>query len=109
MVHASPERLSQIIDNLLSNAFEAAPAHSTVTVAVRTGRQRTELRVRDQGPGMTAEEREHAFDRFWRSREGGSGLGLAIVRRLVQIDDGDVELRDVEGGGLEVLVRVPTA
>ena len=109
LVHASPERLSQIIDNLLSNAFEVAPAHSTVIVAVRSGRQRIELRVRDQGPGMTAEQREHAFDRFWRGREGGSGLGLAIVRRLVQVDDGDVELRDVEGGGLEVLVRLPSA
>jgi signal transduction histidine kinase len=109
LVHASPERLSQIIDNLLSNAFEVAPAHSTVTVAVRTGRQRTELCVRDQGPGMTAEEREHAFDRFWSSREGGSGLGLAIVLRLVQIDDGEVELHDAEGGGLGVLVRLRTA
>ena len=48
---------------------------------------------RDEGPGLTAEQRERAFDRFWRagSGAGGSGLGLAIVRRLVEADEGEVE------------------
>ena len=60
---------------------------------------------------MTAEQKERAFDRFWRagSGSGGSGLGLAIVRRLVEIDGGKVELRDAPGGGLEAVVRLPAA
>ncbi len=53
----------------------------------------TEIHVVDEGPGLTAEQRERAFDRFWRagSGAGGSGLGLAIVRRLVEADGGEVE------------------
>ena len=52
------------------------------------------------------EQREQAFDRFWRARSGaGSGLGLAIVRRLVEADGGNVELRPAPDGGLEAVVR----
>jgi signal transduction histidine kinase len=104
--YAAAERLSQVIDNLLSNAFDVAPQRSTVDVEVRRGRPWVELRVRDRGPGMTAEQRERAFDRFWSSSKLGSGIGLAIVRRLVRLDGGEVELRNGSGGGLEVLVRL---
>jgi signal transduction histidine kinase len=107
--YASAERLSQVLDNLLSNAFEVAPPNSTVAAAVRRDGRWVELRVRDRGPGMTAEQREHAFDRFWTRSDGGSGIGLAIVRRLVETDGGEVELRDAAGGGLEVLVRLRAA
>ena len=49
----------------------------------------SEVHVVDEGPGLTDEERERAFDRFWRGGRGeGSGLGLAIVRRLVEADGG---------------------
>ncbi len=70
----------------------------------------SELRVRDEGPGLSAEQRERAFDRFWRARAGeGSGLGLAIVRRLVEADGGDVELEPAPGHGLEAVVRLREA
>jgi signal transduction histidine kinase len=60
---------------------------------------------------MTAEQRSRALDRFWRagSAGGGTGLGLAIVNRLVTADGGTVELRDAEGGGLDVVVDLPGA
>jgi signal transduction histidine kinase len=101
---ASPARVAQVLDNLLSNALAVAPAGSTVTLVARP----TELRVRDAGPGLTADERERAFDRFWRagSGPGGSGLGLAIVKRLVEADGGEVALADAPGGGLEAVVRL---
>ncbi len=103
-VRASAERLAQVLDNLLANALEVAPRGSAVVVSVRPA----ELRVRDAGPGMTAEQRARAFDRFWRagSGPGGSGLGLAIVKRLVEADGGTVELADAPGGGLEAIVRL---
>jgi signal transduction histidine kinase len=57
-----------------------------------------ERRVRDEGPGMTPDDRSRAFDRFWRGCDGeGSGLGLAIVRRLVEADGGTVELHGDRG------------
>ena len=105
-VRAGAEGLRQVLDNLIENALEVSPTQGTVTV-VATG---SELRVRDEGPGLGTEERKRAFDRFWRGRPGpGSGLGLAIVRRLVEADGGQVELRPAPGGGLEAVVRMRQA
>jgi signal transduction histidine kinase len=102
-VEASRDGLRQVVDNLVENALEASPAGSTVTVSAGGG----ELRVRDEGPGLSAEQRERAFDRFWRARAGdGSGLGLAIVRRLVEADGGDVKLVPAPGHGLVAVVRL---
>ena len=64
----------------------------------------SEVHVVDEGPGLTDEERERAFDRFWRGRGEGSGLGLAIVRQLVEADGGSVELRRADGGGIDAVV-----
>jgi signal transduction histidine kinase len=107
--YVSADRLSQVIDNLFSNAFEVAPRRTTVTAVVRRDGRWVEVRVRDHGPGMSPEARQHAFDRFWSGRAGGSGLGLAIARRLVESDGGEISLHDVVDGGLEVLVRLRSA
>jgi signal transduction histidine kinase len=110
-VRAGPHRLHQVLDNLLSNALEVAPRTSTVTVSARAAGPWAELHVRDEGPGLTAEQRARAFDRFWRagSGHGGSGLGLAIVKRLVEADEGEVELIDATGGGIDAVVRLRLA
>jgi signal transduction histidine kinase len=70
-----------------------------------------ELHVLDHGPSMIAEQRERAFDRFWCAGKSGtgSGLGLAIVKRLVEIDEGTVELREAPGGGLDVAIHLRTS
>ena len=104
------ERLRQVLDNLLENALAVSPRGSTITVEARSSQSWIELRIRDEGPGLAREERERAFDRFWRNRSGeGSGLGLAIVRRLVEQDGGKVELLDAPGHGLEAVVRLRRA
>ena len=80
---------AQVLDNLLENALEVSPQGGTITVETRSAPPWIELRISDEGPGLAREERERAFDRFWRNRSGeGSGLGLAIVRRLVEQDGG---------------------
>ena len=106
----TPGRIEQVIDNLLANALEVAPAGSSVDLTAGRSNGWVELRVLDRGPGMTEEQLTHAFDRFWRANrsEGGFGLGLAIVQRLVHADGGGIELRPREGGGLEALVRLPS-
>jgi signal transduction histidine kinase len=110
-VLASPGHLEQVLDNLIANALEVSPRASTLTLRAVELREYGELHVIDEGPGMSAEEREHAFERFWRSREsrpaGGSGLGLAIVQRLVHADGGEVALRPVTAGGIDAVVRLP--
>ena len=103
-VRASPTRVEQVLDNLLANAIDASPAGSTVTVAASGGA----LHVEDEGPGLSAEQRVRAFDRFWRaSSSPGSGLGLAIARRLVELDGGRIELRESPRGGIDAVVRYP--
>lgn len=114
-VRATPDRLSQILDNLIANALEVAPAGSTLTLRAGTvdgpGGD-VEIHVVDEGPGLTDEQRAHAFDRFWRasstrSELGGSGLGLAIVRKLARADGGDAELRAAPDGGVDAVVVLP--
>jgi signal transduction histidine kinase len=104
------ERLRQVLDNLLENALEASPPGGTIRLETRSATPWIELRVRDEGPGLQPDERDRAFDRFWRNRAGeGSGLGLAIVRRLVEQDGGTVELLEAPGQGLEAVVSLRPA
>ncbi|HEY8107931.1 MAG TPA: ATP-binding protein, partial [Gaiellaceae bacterium] len=88
-----------------------SPAGGTVTVSARVESPWVELHLRDEGSGLTAEQRKRAFDRFWRagSGDGGSGLGLAIVKRLVAAEEGEVELGEAAGGGVDAVVRLRPA
>jgi signal transduction histidine kinase len=105
-VHVGRARVEEVLDNLLSNAIDASRDGTTVTVAVRG----TELHVIDEGPGLSADQRLRAFDRFWRaSATPGSGLGLAIARRLVELDGGTIELAEAPSGGVDAVVRYPGA
>jgi len=108
---AAPGRLVQIIDNFVANAIEAAPEGTTVTVSARAVGELVEVHVRDQGPGLSDEDRARAFDRFWRagSGGGGSGLGLAIVRKLADADAATVVLDEAPGGGLDAVLRLRRA
>ncbi|MEE1834680.1 sensor histidine kinase [Streptomyces sp. SP17KL33] len=122
-VTAVPGAVEQILDNLLSNALRASPVGSTVTMelrllvparrALRDARPSwVDLHVTDEGPGMTPEQRTRAFDRFWRAPgapKGGTGLGLSLVQRLAHASGGEVTLREAATGGLDAVVRLPSA
>lgn len=103
-----PEDLDQMLDNLLANAVDATPAGRGIKLLVTDDHGVVAVHVADEGPGMTAEERRRAFDRFWQGPgEGGhSGLGLAIVRQLAHRNGGEVELLVADGGGLDVVIRL---
>ena len=108
VVSAVTGAVEQIIDNLVDNALEVSPPSASLTLSVGAGESFVELHVIDEGPGMTAAQRERAFERFWRADRapvGGSGLGLAIVRQLVAAGDGTVELRESPTGGIDAVVR----
>lgn len=102
-----PGHLAQILDNLLANSLEAAPAGSAVTIRCTPTTEGCEVHVIDHGPGMSEQERTGAFDRFRRSgRSGGSGLGLAIVNQLAATSGGAVRLDEADGGGLDAVVTL---
>ncbi|MGA8296432.1 MAG: HAMP domain-containing sensor histidine kinase [Acidimicrobiales bacterium] len=107
-----PGYLEQILDNLLSNAIDAAPESTSVALIAERVDGGVEIHVVDHGKGMSAEERERAFERFWRKNGDsaeGSGLGLAIVAQLVRASGGTVWLDSTPGGGIDAVVRLETA
>jgi signal transduction histidine kinase len=111
-VWAVPGAVEQVLDNLLANALRIAPVGSSVELAIRRAEGWVELHVIDQGPGMAAEQRERAFDRFWRgpsAERDGTGLGLAIVRQLLEASGGTAELHPNPGGGLDAVARLRPA
>ncbi|MBZ4488676.1 HAMP domain-containing histidine kinase [Microbacterium sp. cx-55] len=110
-VRATTGHLEQALDNLIDNALRASPAGGIVTIRESTLSSGALIEVIDHGPGMSAEDRARAFDRFWSTTVGGSGLGLAIARELVEHDGGAITLVDTPGGGLTarlLLTRILT-
>ncbi len=106
---AGPGHVEQILDNLLDNALAAAPAQTQVTVTAASDDTHAVLTVADTGPGMSAERRAHALDRYYTDRggSGGTGLGLHVVARLAAADHGTTSLHETPGGGLTVEIRLP--
>ena len=116
-VTAIPGAIEQILDNLISNALDVAPDGTSVTIVVAPGAAGvTDVHVIDQGPGMAATARAHAFERFWRPEHAGGtngdgfGLGLAIVEQLARHSKGHARLdAGPNGVGLDAVVTLPTA
>ena len=109
-VLADESEIAEAVRNVIENALKyASPSHVRVSTAVTD----TEilLSVRDEGPGMSEEDRAHAFDRFYRGHNvgdvQGSGLGLAIVQRAVRRADGTIELESIAGKGTRFTIRFP--
>ncbi len=109
-VDADPERLHQVVVNLLDNA--ARHARSTVAVRATSTDGAVRLEVTDDGPGVAPADRERVFERFTRTdsartaRDGGSGLGLSITRWLVELHGGTVRITDGDPG-CRVVVDLP--
>ena len=102
--------IEQIIDNYVDNALDHAPAGSQLELHARIVGQMAELCVVDHGPGLSADDRNRAFDRFWRvtdQEREGTGLGLAIVQQLADASEATVELRETPGGGIDAVARFP--
>jgi two-component system sensor histidine kinase MprB len=109
VVAAVPARLQRAIGNLIDNAIKYSPPHEPVEVTLADG----ELTVRDRGPGISAADLAHVFDRFYRGAEArgrsGSGLGLAIVRQAVEQQGGTVTAERAPGHGTLMRVRLAGA
>ncbi|RPJ22836.1 MAG: GHKL domain-containing protein, partial [Chloroflexi bacterium] len=114
-VPADPDRLSQVIDNLLDNAIRHSPENSTITVTVKPAQAGVECAVSDQGLGIPARHLPFIFERFYRvdasrsrnRKDGGTGLGLAIVRALVNAQGGQISAQSVEGAGTTITFWLP--
>jgi len=115
IVEAEPERIEQVLANLLENALSFTPRGGTITVAAREVDGKLEVTVADTGPGMPAEELGRVFDRFYKMDPArtpgrrGFGLGLTIVRQLVELHGGTVLAESAPEEGSKFGFRLPLA
>jgi signal transduction histidine kinase len=115
VVVADPERLGQVLRNLLSNALHHTPPDGSLAVEAQAVPEGIEVAVRDTGSGIAPDHAPYVFERFYRAdpsrnrATGGAGLGLAIVKQLVEAHGGRVWLESTVGEGTTVRFTVPSA
>lgn len=113
MVELDAGRMTQVLSNVMDNALRHTPRSGTIVLAARQAGSSLELSIRDSGPGVSPQEAERIFDRFYRTdvsrqrEDGGSGLGLAIAKSIVQAHDGQIWAESAPGQGLTVFIRLP--
>ncbi|MCK0438657.1 HAMP domain-containing histidine kinase [Gordonia alkaliphila] len=115
VVEADAARLTQVVRNLIGNAVAHAPSQTPIRVVVTTVGDQARVEVIDAGPGLSEQDAEHVFDRFYRgdaSRHraggaGGSGLGLSIVAALIAAHHGTVGVTSVAGEGARFWFMLP--
>jgi two-component system OmpR family sensor kinase/two-component system sensor histidine kinase BaeS len=110
LVNVDPQRVRQVVANLVSNALRHASQSGQVVVSVSQQANEVRVSVTDDGPGIAAADLAHVFDRFWQSepaRAEGSGLGLAIASELVRAHDGRIWAESTLGEGSVFLFTLP--
>jgi two-component system, OmpR family, manganese sensing sensor histidine kinase len=111
MLFGNPDQIERVVANLIENALRYTPAGGRVTVESRRQGAEFQILVRDTGIGITPENRERIFDRFWRADPArlprGSGLGLAIARALARRHGGDVAVISDVGIGSTFVLTLP--
>jgi signal transduction histidine kinase len=114
-VNADPERITQVLSNVVGNALKFTPSGGRVSVAVRRGSSGAVVTVADTGEGIPAEELPRIFDRFFQvAREGragprqGAGLGLPIARGIMEAHGGSIRVESDHGAGSIVTIELPT-
>jgi signal transduction histidine kinase len=113
-VLADPRRTGQVLANLIANASRYSPESTTIWVTSLTKEGFVRVTVRDEGPGIPADEQPRLFQRFFRSREvreqaGGLGLGLTICRAIVHAQGGEISIDSAPGRGTSVHFTLPKA
>lgn len=106
--YADPDRLSQIVINLLDNALKAVKNEGTMTIRASARGREVVVEVQDTGAGIKPEDLPFIFERFYRASEGGLGLGLAIVKELVEAHGGRIEAKSEYGKGSVFTLYLPS-
>jgi two-component system sensor histidine kinase BaeS len=118
IIHADPDRIRQVVANLVSNAMRVTPAGGTITLTAAVPTQEpnlVRLSVSDTGPGISPDDLPHIFERFWRvdsartRADGGSGLGLAIAKQIIIDHGGTIAAASTVGVGTTMTIDLPRA
>jgi len=112
-VFASPDRLTQALENLIDNAVSFSPPGAPINVSLTTAGDSARITIADRGPGIPEEHRDRVFSRFFSYRpqddpdRSHTGLGLALVRAIVESYGGLITAEPRSGGGTEMVVFLP--
>lgn len=109
-INADPERLFQVLSNLIGNAIKFTPRQGNIGISAMSNGEEIVFSVRDSGEGIAPEQLPHVFDRYWTQTENnptGSGLGLYITQGIVQAHGGRIEAQSELGRGSEFRFTVP--
>ena len=113
MVNADPDRLEQVVGNLIDNGLRYTPAGGQIMLSVGQQDEQAMICIADDGPGLPEDAIGQIFDRFYRVEQsrgrssGGSGLGLAIAKALVELHQGSISVRNAETGGAVFTILLP--
>jgi signal transduction histidine kinase len=112
-IEVDPGRMTQVLTNILDNALRHTPEGGRISLAANQVQDRIEISIQDSGPGITAQDANRIFDRFYRTdpsrqrEDGGSGLGLAIAKSIVQAHGGQIRAESEAGRGLKITIALP--
>ncbi|HDR7912349.1 TPA: two-component sensor histidine kinase [Bacillus wiedmannii] len=112
-ITADQESMSQVWINLIHNSIKFTPSRGTITIQLQEYEKFVEIRIRDTGIGISEEQKQHIFERFYKADSsrnrtyGGSGLGLAIVKKVLDLHQGKIKVESEEGNGTEFIVCIP--
>ncbi len=109
IMNADPERLRQVLCNVLDNAAKHGGSGKRIDTAIRREEDAAVITIRDYGPGIPEEELPHVKTKFYKgsSKARGSGIGLAVCEEIVARHQGTLEIGNAEGGGCVVTIRLP--
>lgn len=113
LVEMDKDKITQVIDNIVSNALKYAPQNSEITIRLKEEEEGIRVFISDQGHGIPREQQSKIFDRFYRidkaraRKMGGTGLGLAIAKELVQAHGGEIGVDSIYGYGTTIFFTLP--
>jgi len=106
-IYADKNQLFQAVLNLLENAVQSSPKGGMVTITFQTEEHNATIEVSDNGPGVTAEDKEKIFEPFFSRKERGTGLGLSIAKRIVESHEGKISVCNRASGGACFTIWLP--
>ena len=110
-VNTDRDKIEKILGNLLSNAFKNTPENGNITVSLKLKNQNIEVRILDNGYGISEESLEFIFDRFYQEKHTDqiSGIGLAYVKKIIELLGGTIKVKSQIDKGTEVVFTIPNA
>jgi signal transduction histidine kinase len=110
-INVDPDRIKQVLINVILNGIQATPENGTVTIGSRTvdhqGHTYCQIAIKDTGPGIPAANREDIFNPFFTTKDKGTGLGLSIAHQIVTDHGGFITVETGDGEGCEFFIHLP--